>query len=109
MKMTNITTETTAVNREKLVADFKVVVADAEEILRATANQTGEKVAELRARIQERLSQAKARLTEIEQAVVEKGKAAAEATDNFVHEHPWKAVGIAALAGLAVGILISRR
>lgn len=107
--MTDITTETTVVNREKLVADFKVVVADAEEILRVTANQTGEKVAELRARIQERLSQAKARLSEIEQAVVEKGKAAAAATDNFVHEHPWKAVGIAALAGLAVGILISRR
>lgn len=107
--MTDITTETSVVNREKLVADFKVVVADAEEILRVTASQTGEKVAELRARIQERLSQAKARLSEIEQAVIVKGKAAAAATDNFVHEHPWKAVGIAALAGLAVGILISRR
>lgn len=107
--MTDITTETTVVNREKLVADFKVVVADAEEILRITASQTGEKVAELRARIQERLSQAKARLSEIEQTVIVKGKAAAAATDNFVHEHPWKAVGIAALAGLAVGILISRR
>ena len=107
--MPDITTETTVVNQEKLVADLKVVVADAEEILRATANQAGEKVAELRARIQERLSQAKARLSEIEQNIVAKGKAAATATDNFVHEHPWKAVGIAALAGLAVGILIGRR
>jgi ElaB/YqjD/DUF883 family membrane-anchored ribosome-binding protein len=40
---------------------------------------------------------------------VEKGKEAAHTTDEFVHEHPWKAVGIAAGVGLIVGLLIGRR
>ena len=39
----------------------------------------------------------------------DKAKAAARATDDYVHDHPWRAVGIGALAGLVVGMLISRR
>lgn len=101
--------EMTAVNRDKLVADLKVVISDAEEILRATASQTGDKVVELRTRIQDRLAAARARLTDIEQAVVAKAKATAKATDQYVHENPWKAVGIAAAIGFTLGVLISRR
>ena len=44
---------TDTVTKEKLVADFKVVVADAEELLRVTAGQAGEKAAELRAKVQD--------------------------------------------------------
>lgn len=94
---------------EKLVADLKAVVADAEEILRATASQTGDKVAELRSRIEARLAGTRARLSEAEHTLLEKGRAAARATDTFVHEEPWKSVGIAALVGLAMGVLIGRR
>ena len=97
------------VSKEKLVSDLKVVVADAEELLRATASQAGEKVAAARERIQASLAAAKVKLTEAERALLEKTKEAAKATDEFVHEHPWKAVGIAAGAGLLLGILISRR
>lgn len=101
--------ELTAVNKDKLVADLKVVISDAEEILRATASQTGDKVVELRTRIQDRLDAARARLVDIEQAVVAKAKATAKATDQYVHENPWKAVGIAAAIGFTLGVLISRR
>jgi len=97
------------VSKEKLVSDLKIVVADAEEILRATANQAGEKVGELRERIQDRLRDAKVRLQDVEAALVDKTKAAARATDDFVHEHPWQAVGVAAAIGLALGVLIGRR
>ena len=97
------------VTKDKLVADLKVVVADAEELLRATAAQAGEKVSAARERIQASLAAAKVKLTEAERALLEKTKEAAKATDEFVHEHPWKAVGIAAGAGLLLGILISRR
>ena len=36
-------------------------------------------------------------------------KAAARATDDWVHENPWAAVGVAAGVGLVLGVLISRR
>ena len=97
------------VSKEKLVADLKVVVADAEELLRATASQAGEKVSAARERIQASLATAKVKLTEAERALLEKSKLAAKATDEYVREHPWQAVGIAAAAGLVLGVLISRR
>ena len=96
-------------SKEKLVADLKVVVADAEELLRATASQAGEKVSAARERIQTSLASAKVKLTEAERALVEKTKQAAKVTDEYVHDNPWQAVGIAAMAGLVLGILISRR
>ena len=97
------------VSKEKLVADLKVVVADAEELLRATASQAGEKVSAARERIQASLAAAKVKLTEAERALLEKSKLAAKATDEYVRAHPWQAVGIAAAAGLVLGVLISRR
>ena len=101
--------EATDINRDKLVSDIKVVIADAEELLRATAGQAGEKVAAARARIQDSMDGAKIKLAQFGDASAEKAKAAARAADDYVHEHPWHAVGIAALLGLVLGTLISRR
>lgn len=102
-------TDLSLVNKEKLVADMKIVVADAEEILRQTANVAGEKAGELRERIQERLRDAKIRIADAEAVLVDRTKAAARATDDFVQENPWKAVGIAAGIGLLLGVIIGRR
>lgn len=96
-------------SKEKLVADMKVVIADAEEILKSTADVAGEKMANIRGKIETRLKDAKIRLEDAEAALVDKTKACARATDDFVHEQPWKAVGVAALVGLALGVLIGRR
>ena len=95
--------------KEKLVADLKVVVSDAEELLAATASQTGEKIAELRERMQTNLRLARIKLADAEAAVRESTRQMAKATDHYVHENPWKAIGIAAGAGLLVGMLIGRR
>ena len=105
----NTQTASNDVSKQKLVADLKVVVADAEELLRATASQAGEKVSAARERIQASLATAKVKLTEAEQALLEKSKLAAKAADEYVRENPWQAVGIAAAAGLVLGVLISRR
>ena len=101
--------EFTVANKDKLIADLKIVVADAEEILKATAGAAGDKVAEMRTKIDASLRDAKLRLADAEAAIVDKAKAAAVATDDFVHEQPWKAVGVAAAVGLAIGVLIGRR
>jgi ElaB/YqjD/DUF883 family membrane-anchored ribosome-binding protein len=99
----------TDASKEKLVADLKVVVSDAEELLRATASQAGEKVSAARERIQASLASAKIKLNDAERAALEKAKEAAKATDDYVHDHPWHAVGIAAGIGLVLGLLIGRR
>lgn len=100
---------TTQANKDKLIADFKVVIADAEEILRVTAGQAGEKMADLREKAQARLTEAKIKLAEAEAIIVDKAKAAGRAADDYVHDNPWRAVGIAAGVGLVIGLLIGRR
>jgi ElaB/YqjD/DUF883 family membrane-anchored ribosome-binding protein len=96
------------VSKAKLMQDLRVVVADAEELLRATAGQAGDKVSSARERIQESVIAAKGRLMAAEEAVVAGTRQAAKATDDYVHDNPWKAVGIGAGVGLIVGMLISR-
>jgi ElaB/YqjD/DUF883 family membrane-anchored ribosome-binding protein len=96
-------------SKQKLVADLKVVVADAEDLLRATASQAGEKVSAARERIQASLATAKVKLSDAERVLVDKTKETAKAADEYVRENPWQAVGIAAAAGLVLGVLISRR
>lgn len=96
------------VSKEKLMQDLRVVMADAEELLRATAVQAGEKVSAARERIQENLAAAKVRLAAAQETVVARTRQAANATDEYVHENPWKAVGIGAGVGLIIGMLISR-
>ena len=95
--------------QQQLVTDMKSAISDAEDMLHATADQAGEKVASLRARIQERLKGARVRLADAEEALLTKTRAAARATDAYVHVSPWTAVGVAAAVGLLVGLIIGRR
>ncbi len=96
-------------DQQQLVSDMKSAIADAEDMLHATADQAGDKIAGLRARIQERLHGARVRLADAEAALLAKTRAAARATDAYVHESPWTAVGIAAGVGLLVGLVLGRR
>ena len=96
-------------NKEKLVADLQRVIADAEELMQATAHQTEGKVVELREKINENLRNARHKLVDVEATVREKTREVARATDDYVHEHPWRANGTAAGVGLVIGLLIGRR
>lgn len=96
-------------SKDKLVADLKVLIGDTEELLKATAGQAGEKIASARERIQASLSVYKDKLIDAEQAMMERTKEAARATDEYVHDHPWQAVGAAAGIGFLLGMLIARR
>lgn len=97
------------VSKDQLIADFKVVVADAEALLQATANQGDDKLVAVRAKAEESLRAMKARMAEAQAAMLAKTQAAAKATDTYVHENPWQAVGIGAGVGLIIGLLIGRR
>jgi ElaB/YqjD/DUF883 family membrane-anchored ribosome-binding protein len=100
---------TSSAPREKLMADLKLVIADAEELLRLTAGQAGDKAAEIRTRMQTRMEQAKADLARLQDAAVGGAKDAGRAADDYVHENPWRAMGVAAGLGFVLGMLVSRR
>jgi len=89
--------------------DLRAVVRDAEQLLRATDGQAGEKIAEIRARAEESLGGAKERLRNTADAMEEKARTAARTTDDYVRDNPWRAVGIAAGVGFLLGLIGRRR
>lgn len=101
--------EMTIEQKDKLMADLRVVIADAEDLLRLGAEQTGATATEWRARVEARLAAAKDRLAHLQEVAVAKARAAGHAADDYVHEHPWKAIAAGAGLGLIVGLLIGRR
>lgn len=101
--------ETQTSAKDQLMTDLKLVLADAEALLSATAGEHSGDFKALRERVQATLSQAKSGLIDAQAAVADKAKVAAKATDAYVHENPWKSIGIAAGAGVLIGLLIGRR
>jgi ElaB/YqjD/DUF883 family membrane-anchored ribosome-binding protein len=97
------------VSTEKLMRDLRAVVVDAEELLKATAAQTGERVDKVRAKAEESLRTARARLQDMGDNAQMQAREAAREVEQQVRENPWTAVGIAAGVGLVLGILIGRR
>ncbi|WP_376738380.1 DUF883 family protein [Pandoraea apista] len=96
-------------NKEKFMTDIKSVLADAEDLLKQAANTTGERASELSDKALALLKQAKEKASDVQVVVVEKSKKAARATDDYVHDHPWQAVGIAAGIGVVIGLLLNRK
>lgn len=95
--------------KEKLVKDLKGVVADADDLLKDVVNSSAEEFAAARTKIEAKLREAKSRLDDARLAVTEKAKGAADATDEYVRENPWTALGVAVAAGFIIGFLLSRR
>ena len=98
-----------AVTMGKLVQDLKVVMHDAEGLVKATAGEVGEKAREARVRLSASLESAKSGLYNLEATAVAKAKAAATATDKVIREHPYQSIGVAFGIGLLIGVLVTRK
>lgn len=101
------------VTKDQLIEEFNAVVAETAQLLKSVANAGGEKAGAVRASVEQNLAIAKDRLRNLQQAATEKTQAAAQATDEYVHEHPWQAIGIAAglnvVIGVVIGLMLNRR
>jgi ElaB/YqjD/DUF883 family membrane-anchored ribosome-binding protein len=92
------------VTREKLVDDVKILIKDVQELLKATTSVVGDKAGEARSKVQDSLKVAQDKLGEHYETVRAKGQEAFSATDGYVRDNPWNAVGIAAGIGFILGI-----
>jgi ElaB/YqjD/DUF883 family membrane-anchored ribosome-binding protein len=97
------------VTGDRLIEDLKHVIRDAEELLKVTAGQVGEKVAEVRGRAEDSLHAAKARLAAVTGETAACAAEAADHADASVRANPWISIGAGAAAGLLVGLLLGRR
>ncbi len=100
-----ITDAPAEVSREKLAQDLRVLIRDAEALLKAGATEAGGKVEELKSRLQASVGRMKETCQDLEQKVV----TGAKATDKVIREHPYESIGVAFGVGLLIGVLATRK
>lgn len=98
-----------AAAKAQLIEDFGKVVSDTEALLRSLAEVGGEKAATLRGAVEANLDVTKARLRELQASAADSASAAMREADDYVHENPWTAIGIAAAAGVVIGLMLGSR
>jgi ElaB/YqjD/DUF883 family membrane-anchored ribosome-binding protein len=98
--------ELTSLQKDKLMSDVRTFIADAEEMMRLTADEASQSAIEARSRVQSRLQEARAELANLQNVVVTRAKDVGKVTDSYVRENPWKSVGIAAGAAAGIGLLV---
>ncbi len=102
-------THTYNASKDQLISSLQSAMADAEALINASANQGGEALSAVRAKAEDSVAIAKSKMLELEEVLSTRSKAVVSATDEYVHENPWQALGITAGLGLLVGYLINRR
>lgn len=101
--------DTAAAYTDEAQSKLDKAIAGAEDMLTQAAAATGDKAAELRERALEQLQSLRASMLDARATAMDKGKAAAYATDDFVHDNPWRSMLAAGAIGVAIGLLIGRR
>jgi ElaB protein len=80
-----------------------------EDLTRALKDIDTPDIARVRAKVKIALVAAKSAVSDTATQIRSQAKQVGQRTDNFVRENPWQVIGIAAIVGLAVGFLASRR
>lgn len=94
---------------QQLMQDLQTVINEAEALLKSAAAPASEEFKSARQKFEATIKSAKDEIARIEQVVTDKAQAAANATDGYVRENPWQAVGLGAAVGLVIGLLITRK
>ena len=98
-----------ATSQDELIIEFQALVSDTEKLLQHSASLVGEQAEELREQIRTSRGRARSTLHNAEDSLRDRGKAAVQATEGYVHTHPCQTLGVAAAIGLLLGMLITRR
>ncbi|MDQ6620089.1 MAG: DUF883 family protein [Pseudomonadota bacterium] len=101
--------DTLEATKDSLMSEFRNLIAEGESLLRATSNLSGEALTNAREQFRTQLGTARERVNEYTAVARARGREAAIMADDYVHDNPWGAIGVAAGVGFVVGTLISRR
>ena len=95
--------------RGRMAGDFRTMITDSEDLLKAAATVSGEGFTAARAKFEEKLRRAKATLADASQPVFDKTRETAAVANDYVHGNPWTAIGVAIATGVLIGFLAAKR
>jgi len=80
-----------------------------EDLTNALKDVESPEIARVRTKVKLALVAAKSAASDTASQIRSQAQQVGERTDTFVRDNPWQVIGIAAVVGLAVGMLTSRR
>ena len=101
--------ESFAGQRNKVMEDLRVLMNDAEALLKSGSENLGDGANHWRMETQSRLQNLQNRLVELQQNTSQKLRQAGQKTQAYVEENPWKAISIASAVALVAGYFLNRR
>lgn len=90
-------------------SEMRNLISDVEELIKRVTNVSDDDVARMRAKVERTLADAKSSINQGGERMRVQADQAMTMTDEYVHERPWAAIGLAAVLGVAIGMLASRR
>jgi len=96
-------------SKDQLMTDLKLVLGETNELLKQVVSSSVGEQGSVRATIDSKLSEGKAKLREVRASVVGRVRGTVDASDEYVRDNPWKSLGAVAAGGIMVGLLLSRR
>lgn len=97
------------VNEEAFIQNVKESLDDIERLMREAADATGDKASELRENAMRSLRRTRETLYDTQDELLAQGRRAVRATDDYVHDNPWRAITVAGVVGVLIGAIICRR
>lgn len=95
--------------REELLGEIRDILTSAEELFDEKSKAGSEELKRLKESLNSRIDKAKQRFAILQEDAMSNAKNIAKQTDSLVQENPYKAIGVAGLIGLLLGVLISKR
>ena len=95
--------------RGRMAGDFRTMINDSEDLLKAAATVSGEGFTAARTKFEEKVKRAKATLADASQPLFDRTRETAAVADDYVRGNPWSAVGVAVASGALIGFLIAKR
>ncbi|MBA3582018.1 MAG: DUF883 domain-containing protein [Gammaproteobacteria bacterium] len=96
-------------SRSRISEEFHNFLADIEELITQTTSLSGEDLARAKEKLNERVEMARESLDDMGGVIAQRARQTAAATDNYVRDQPWTAIGIGAALGVILGVVLARR
>jgi ElaB/YqjD/DUF883 family membrane-anchored ribosome-binding protein len=87
--------------------ELRAFLADVEDLVKKVANVGDADVARLRARVTGAIGDVRQTIGDTADSLRDRARLAVSVTDDYVHDRPWTAIGLAAAVGVIVGVGVS--
>lgn len=88
--------------------EVKNFISDIEELV-STKTHGAVDIGKIKSDINGRIADYRAQAKAVSEQAIAQAKQKAESVNTYVHEDPWKAIGVGFAVGLLLGVVISRR